>query len=162
MNPCQCWYLTDDEKECTCSFNSIKNYTSRLSGPLLDRIDIFIEVPRVKTDKFKISEDYNGRESSKDIYFRVKKSREIQLSRFKNLYINSNSEMQTKEINKYCCLNDESNMVIKQAINSMKLSARAYYRILKLSRTIADLQWKENIETNHILEALSFRKQEKE
>ncbi len=162
MNPCQCGYLTDDEKNCICTPNQVKNYNSRLSGPLLDRIDIFIEVQRVKTEKFKISEDYWWKESSNDIYERVKKSRELQLIRFKWSKISSNSEMWTKEINKYCMLSDESNSILKQAITSMKLSARAYYRILKLSRTIADLEWKDNIETNHILESLSFRKQEEE
>jgi len=162
MNPCQCGYLTDDEKKCICTPNQVKNYNSRLSGPLLDRIDIFIEVPRVKTEKFKVSENYLWKESSSDIYERVKKSRSLQLIRFSNSNISSNSEMWTKEINKYCKLSEESNSILKQAITSMKLSARAYYRILKLSRTIADLEWKDNIETNHILESLSFRKQEEE
>lgn len=162
MNPCPCWYLTDNDKECSCSNNQIKNYSSRLSGPLLDRIDIFIEVPRVKTEKFKISEDYTSKETSFDIYSRVKKAKNIQLTRFWKFKITSNSEMWTKEINKYCQLSEESDKILKSAITSMKLSARAYYRILKLSRTIADLSEEENISSQHILEALSFRKKEED
>lgn len=158
MNPCPCWYLTDKDKDCKCSFNQVKNYRSRLSWPLVDRIDMFIEVPKVKTEKFKISEDYSSRENSKEIKIRVEKAKEIQINRFKEIDITSNSEMQTRDINKFCFLDKESEDILKQAVVNMNLSARSYYRILKLSRTIADLENENNILSKHILEALSFRK----
>ncbi|PID87425.1 magnesium chelatase [Candidatus Gracilibacteria bacterium] len=160
MNPCPCGYLTDPDKECQCKPNQIKAYSSRLSGPLLDRIDIFIEVPKVKTNKFKVGDDYDGQETSSQIQKRVSKARTIQINRFSGTNITSNSEMTTKEINKYCKLDDETDKLLKQAVNTMNLSARAYYRILKLARTIADLDGVSDIETKHILEALSFRKKE--
>ena len=160
MNPCPCWYLTDPDKECVCSPKQITNYRAKLSWPLIDRIDIFIEVPKVKTEEFKTWENYEKRQTSEDIKKRVEKARMIQLKRFENTKITFNAEMQTKDINKYCILDKKSEEVLKQAISSMNLSARAYYRILKLARTIADLESKENIEVSHILEALSFRKKE--
>lgn len=160
MNPCPCWYLTDWDRECICSNRQIENYRWKLSWPLIDRVDIFIEVPKVKTDKFKVWEDYTQSESSFDIKQRVENSRVIQLDRFKWTTITFNSEMWTREINKYCQLDKSSDIILKQAINNMNLSARAYFRILKLSRTIADLEWIINIESKHILEALSFRKKE--
>ncbi|MDQ7023338.1 MAG: ATP-binding protein [Candidatus Gracilibacteria bacterium] len=160
LNPCPCGYLTDDSRDCVCSPKQILNYRSRLSGPLLDRIDLFIDVPKVETSKFGNKDSYEGVENSKSIKIRVEKARKTQQDRFKEIGLTSNSEMGTKEINKYCHLSEQSETVLKQAVSSMNLSARAYYRILKLSRTIADLEGKENIETNHILESLSFRKKE--
>jgi len=160
MNPCPCGYLTDPDRECICSHKQVENYRWKLSGPLIDRVDIFIEVPKVKTDKFKVWEDYTGVETSLDIKTRVEKARSIQLKRFIWTDITFNSEMWTKYINKYCQLEESTDCLLKQAINNMNLSARAYYRILKLSRTIADLDWLENIESKHILEALSLRKKE--
>ncbi len=157
MNPCPCWYFTDPEKECICSSRQVENYRSRLSWPLLDRVDIFIEVPKVKTETLKVWESYDS-ESSKEIKKRVEKAKIIQLNRFSLFKITSNSEMWSKEINKFCILDSETNLILKQAVRNLWLSARAYFRILKLSRTIADLKWKENIEKEHILEALSFRK----
>jgi len=160
MNPCPCGYFTDPEKECICSSKQVENYRARLSWPLLDRVDIFIEVPKVKTEKLKIGENYNASESSAEIKKRVEKARKIQLERFSDFKITSNSEMSTKEINKFCVLDSETDSILKQAVRSLWLSARAYFRMLKLSRTIADLAWKENIQKEHILEALSFRKNE--
>ena len=159
MNPCPCWYFTDPEKECICSSKQVENYRSRLSGPLLDRIDIFIEVPKVKTEKLKVWENYDW-ESSEEIKKRVEKARKIQLSRFSDFKITSNSEMWTKEINKFCILDSETDLILKQAVRNLWLSARAYFRILKLSRTISDLEGVSNIKKEHILEALSFRKSE--
>ena len=158
MNPCPCGYLTDDSKECICSPRQVENYKSRLSGPLLDRIDIFIEVPKVETSKLKVWENYSDSESSNEIKKRVEKAREIQLDRFKNFKITSNSEMSISEINKFCLLDSESDWILKQAVKNLNLSARAYFRILKLSRTIADLEDKKDIKKEHILEALSYRK----
>jgi magnesium chelatase family protein len=160
MNPCPCWYLTDPDRDCICSIKQVENYRSKLSGPLVDRVDIFIEVPKVKTDKFKIWEDYTWIETSSDIKLRVEKARNMQLKRFSGTQITFNSEMWTKQINKYCQIDEATNLILKQAVTNMNLSARSYYRILKLSRTIADLDWNNHIESRHILEALSFRKKE--
>ena len=160
LNPCPCGYLTDDSRDCVCSPKQILNYRWRLSWPLLDRIDLFIDVPKVETSKFWNKDSYEWVETSAEIKIRVEKARKIQIERFKEIWMTSNSEMWTKEINQYCQLSPESETVLKQAVSSMNLSARAYYRILKLSRTIADLWDAENIETNHILESLSFRKKE--
>ena len=160
MNPCPCGYLTDPDKDCICSPRQVQNYQSRLSGPLIDRVDIFIEVPKVKTENFTIWEKYENSETSKDIKNRVEKARKIQLKRFAWTKITFNSEMSTKEINKYCQLDSETENILKQAVTMMNLSARSYYRILKLARTIADLSSEENIKKEHILEALSFRKKE--
>jgi magnesium chelatase family protein len=160
MNPCPCWFLTDPDKECICSNKQIENYRWKLSWPLVDRVDIFIEVPKVKTKQFKIWEDYWDSESSECIKKRVEKARFIQLKRFKWTNITFNSEMWTKEINKYCKIDNETDNILKQAVTNLNLSARAYYRILKLSRTISDLEWEENINSKHILEALSFRKKD--
>ena len=160
MNPCPCGYLSDPDKDCICSAYQVKNYQSKLSGPLIDRIDIFIEVPKVKTEKLQVDNDYSGRESSEIIKKRVMWARKIQQQRFKWLSISSNSQMSTKEINNFCKLDSESDTILKQAVVSMNLSARSYYRILKLARSIADLWWDEKINCCHILEALSFRKKE--
>jgi len=158
MNPCPCWYLTDETKQCICSPKQVENYRSRLSGPLLDRVDIFIEVPKVETEKLKVWENYSNCESSSDIKKRVEKARAFQLSRFKDFKITSNSEMWSNEMNKFCLIDSESENILKQAVKSLNLSARTYFRILKLSRTISDLENEENIKKEHILEALSYRK----
>ncbi len=158
MNPCPCWYLTDPDKECICNAREIKNYTSRLSGPLVDRIDIFIEVPKVKTEDFNTKNDYSGIENSASIKLRVEKAKLMQLARFTWTKITSNSEMWTKDINKFCKLNQDSETLLKKAVTNMNLSARSYYRVLKLSRTIADLANREEIIMQDIAEALSYRK----
>jgi magnesium chelatase family protein len=127
---------------------------------LIDRVDIFIEVPKVKTQKLKISEDYSQTEDSKIIKSRVQSAKNIQIKRFIESGITANSEMTTKEINKYCQLDKQSDDILKQAVVTMNLSARAYYRILKLARTISDLSNSKKITIEHIAEALSFRKKE--
>jgi len=159
MNPCPCWYLTDPDRDCICSPNQIANYRWRLSWPLLDRIDMFIEVPKVPTKDFQSTPSKWGEESLV-IKDRVQQARNIQLSRFKGTWISSNSEMKTSDIKKYCIIGETSQALLWQAVTSMNLSARAYYRILKLSRTIADLEKSDTIESAHILEALSYRKKE--
>lgn len=160
MNPCPCWYLTDEDRECICTLKQVENYRGRLSWPLVDRVDIFIEVPKVKTDKFKLWDNYDQSESSTEIKKRVQNARDLQSQRFSHLDITCNSEMQTQQINEFCQISQDSENILKQAISSMNLSARGYYRVLKLSRSIADLEAKDTIETEHILEALSFRKKE--
>ncbi len=162
MNPCPCGYLTDPDKDCSCSTNQVKNYSSRLSGPLIDRIDIFIEVPKVETAKFEVWKNMSHWESSEIINARVEDARAKQLCRFEWSDLTYNSEMSTSDINEFCHLDQSSKALLKQAVTTMDLSARAYYRILKLSRTIADLAGEQDILQDHILEALSFRKSEED
>lgn len=163
MNPCPCWYLTDPDRDCKCSHTQVKNYRWRLSGPLIDRVDMFIDVPKVKTEHFRLWENYESKESSADIKIRIEKARTFQLQRFEAYpEMTFNSEMSTKDINKFCNLDSESEMILKQAVQSMKLSARSYYRILKLARTIADLAGDPEITSDYILEALSFRKKQED
>lgn len=161
MNPCPCGYLSDPDKDCICLTRQVENYRAKLSWPLIDRVDMFIEVPKVKTENFKVSEDYSKAEDSKTIKERVETAYKKQINRFKDTKITFNSEMSTREINKFCKIDDETDKILKIAVNNLNLSARAYFRILKLSRTIADLDWVDDIKKEHILEALSYRKSEK-
>ena len=155
MNPCPCGFFGDTKKRCNCSDFQIKRYRAKLSGPLLDRIDIQINVPRLTEDELmKIEPD---KETSKDIKKRVIKAREIQAERYKNTKILTNSELTPKLINKYCALDDASKEILKSAISKFNLSGRAYDRILKIARTIADIEGSENISTPHIAQALQFR-----
>ncbi len=160
MNPCPCGYYGSDVKghSCSCPVANIQRYRSRISGPLLDRIDIHIEVPAVKYEE--LSGLPQG-EKSKDIRLRINKSREIQLKRFAKEKIYSNSEMNPKQIRKYCQLDEDSKSVLKMAMDKMGLSARAYDRILKVSRTIADLDGSKNIRVEHISEAVQYRSLDK-
>ncbi len=154
MNPCPCGNATDPEKICTCSPQQIINYQRKISGPILDRIDLQIEVPRLKFEK--LQEDGQA-ESSAQIRKRVEKARFIQKRRFKNTKIITNSEMSSQEIKKFCPLDNLSIQLLKKAVNSLNLSARAYYRIIKIARTIADLSGEENILSQHIAEAVQYR-----
>jgi len=156
-NPCPCGYLGDPKKECICSPQQILRYKKRISGPILDRIDIHIEVPAVDTEKL-IST--RPSKSSKEVKAKVQEARAIQLKRFKNLNITSNSEMKPKEIKEFCVLKPAVLDLLRHAVNQMGLSARGYFRILKVSRTIADLENAEEIDINHVSEALSFRSRE--
>ncbi|MDP8203145.1 MAG: YifB family Mg chelatase-like AAA ATPase [Candidatus Tenebribacter mawsonii] len=156
MNPCPCGYFGSEVEghSCSCPIGNIQRYRSRISGPLLDRIDIHVEVPAVKYDE--LSSIPTG-EKSADIRERVNKSREIQLKRFEGSNIFSNSQMTSKLIRKHCILNEDSKSILKMAMDKMGLSARAYDRILKVSRTIADLEGSENICVEHISEAVQYR-----
>ncbi len=158
MNPCPCWYLSDPDKQCICTPNQIANYRGRLSWPLLDRVDMYIEVPKVPTEDFK--KTHTPWETSQNIKKRVQQARDIQRLRFQWSNISANSEMRSKDVKNYCILDSESESILSQAITSLNLSARWYYRILKLARTIADLGKSDTINKNHILEALSYRKKE--
>ena len=158
MNPCPCGYYGSNEKECNCSNSAIQKYMGKISGPLLDRIDIQVEVTSVKYEKL---QNEGKIETSIQIRNRVNEARKIQLERYKNLDIYSNSQLTPKLIEKYCKLNKKSKEILKKAFDSMNLSARAYGRILKVARTIADLDGKENIEDKHILEAIQYRKLDK-
>ena len=154
MNPCPCGYFGSKDKECTCSPNSISKYMGKISRPLLDRIDICIEVSPVKYQKLDSSEKI---ETSEEIKKRVNKARKIQLERYKSNKILSNSELTPKLIEKYCTLDSKGKLILENAFNKLKLSARAYGRILKVARTIADLDESENIEVKHIAEAIQYR-----
>lgn len=154
MNPCPCGFLGDKEKQCTCSDTQIQRYQSRLSGPLLDRIDLVINVPRLTTDEL-IQKGEN--EPSAKIRERIVRARKIQAQRYKNDGILTNSELTTKLIKKYCVLSDKCTEILKFATQKYNLSGRKYNRILKLARTIADLDNSENITELHISQALQYK-----
>ncbi len=155
MNPCPCGYYGDTMKPCTCAPAVVTKYQKRISGPLLDRIDIHIEVPRV--DYQKLSSDRLG-ESSAEIRQRVEKARQVQRERFtESSAIACNADMRIAEVRKFCKLDETSESLMRSAMNQMNLSARAYHRILKLARTIADLGGSETIQPPHLAEALQYR-----
>jgi magnesium chelatase family protein len=158
QNPCPCGYLSDPEKHCVCTPTQIIRYQKKVSGPILDRIDIHIEVPRIKYDK--LTEKMVAEESA-SVKERVEQARKKQSSRFKGLPMKSNSEMGPRQIKEFCNLEEQAEKLIGQAVDSMKLSARVYHRILKLARTIADLESSETIKANHIAEALQYRPKER-
>lgn len=154
MNPCPCGFLGDSKKACTCSEYQINRYKSRISGPLLDRIDIQIKVQRLTDEELLTA---STSESSQEIRKRVIKAREIQMERYKDENILTNSELTSKLIKKYCKIDDASKQFLKNAINQFNLSARAYDRILKISRTIADIEGVQDIKLEHIAQALQLR-----
>lgn len=155
MNPCPCGFLGDKEKQCTCSDFQISRYISKLSGPLLDRIDLQIDVPRLTPSELLNTEP--PKEGSAQIRQRVLKARQIQLERYKDENIFTNSELTSKLIKKYCILDEQSQEILKTAIVKYQLSGRRYDRILKIARTIADLDTSENIKPLHLTQALQFR-----
>ncbi len=154
MNPCPCGYLGDSRHQCTCSPSQIHRYRQRVSGPLLDRIDIHVEVPAVPYKD--LSDEYCG-EPSKNIRTRVQNAKQIHIERFKKDNIYSNSKMRSKQIKKYCVLKPEAQGILETAMHKLGLSARAYTKILKVSRTIADLAESEQINAEHISEAIQYR-----
>ncbi len=155
MNPCPCGYLGDSQKQCTCSEFQIQRYRSRLSGPLLDRIDLQIEVPRLSPEELlNMSGDA---ESSSEIRKRVINARKIQSERYKVNGILTNSELNSDLIKKFCRIDENSENMLKSAIIKFNLSGRSYDRILKLARTIADLEGVENISQSHIAQSLQYR-----
>jgi magnesium chelatase family protein len=158
QNPCPCGYLKDEHRECTCSPSQIYKYQRKVSGPLMDRIDIHIEVPPVKFDKL-IAEEKESLNELRKIQQRVAKARELQKHRFRNEKIFSNSEMNLRQMKEYCKLDARSQDLVRQAMLKYGLSARAYHKILKVSRTIADLEGKNNIEMIHIAEAIQYRQE---
>lgn len=160
MNPCPCGYYTDPNKECTCNTGMIQRYMSKISGPLLDRIDIHIEVPAVHYKD--LSSKAKG-ESSAEIRKRVVAARKIQHERFENKsHLFNNADMGTKEVREFCKLNDAGSELLKMAMTNLGLSARAYDRILKVSRTIADLENKHEILPQHLSEAIQYRSLDRE
>ncbi len=154
QNPCPCGYATDPDRHCVCSPIQIAQYQKKVSGPLLDRIDLHVEVPRVKFEK--LSKD-DLAESSTIIRARVEDARERQSHRFKGTSYAANSEMKNRDIKEHCKLGEPSIDLLRQAVTQLHLSARSYHRIIKLARTIADLAGKDDIETEHVAEALQYR-----
>jgi len=154
MNPCPCGYFGDARKPCTCSSSTVTKYQKRISGPLMDRIDIHVEVPRVDYDK--LSSDRMG-ESSASIRARVQQARERQINRFKGSDIVCNTDMRVAEVRKFCKLDESGDNLVRAAMSQLNLSARAYHRILKLARTIADLAGSDQILAAHIAESIQYR-----
>lgn len=153
-NPCPCGYFGDPQKNCTCPPSSIYRYQKKISGPLLDRIDLHVDVPRVKFEK--LTEE-KITETSLKIRERIQAARDIQSKRFKNLKIIANSEIVVSQIKESCQIDSQTQELLRQATSQFHLSARAYYRILKVSRTIADLAGSEKIQVAHLAEALQYR-----
>ncbi len=154
MNPCPCGYRSDPKHECNCTHQQVTRYRSRISGPLLDRIDIHIEVPAVPyKDLFG---QYSG-EPSKNVRERVTNARAIQNGRFMRMKIHCNSQMGSRHIRAHCALDDASSRLLESAVDKLGLSARAYNRILKIARTIADLDGQTQISAPHISEAVQYR-----
>ena len=153
MNPCSCGFY-GSELECTCTPLQIQKYLSRISGPLLDRMDLHIEVPRVNYEQLR---DRGNGQSSAAMREKVITAREMQKKRFARLKINLNSQMRPADVKKHCRLDDESEILLKNAFDKLKMSARAYDRILKVARTIADMEGRDNIRLQHLGEALQYR-----
>ncbi len=154
MNPCPCGYYGDPVRECSCTSNTIMRYQKRISGPLLDRIDIHVEVPRIDYEKLA---DKRKAEDSATIRVRVQAARERQLQRLTGTKLTCNAEMGPSEVSDFCAVDDSGEKLLKAATKQLHLSARAYHRVLKLARTIADLAGNEMIQANHIAEAIQYR-----
>jgi magnesium chelatase family protein len=154
MNPCPCGFYTDTQHECSCSPISIQRYRARISGPLLDRIDIHIEVPAVK---YKDLTDRVSRESSAAIRERVNRAREVQLARFAGMKFFCNAQMGARDLRQHCQIESAGERLLELAINRLGLSARAYTRILKVARTISDLDGGGAIQAHHVSEAIQYR-----
>ena len=154
MNPCKCGWYGHKSGRCHCAENSVKKYHSKLSGPLIDRIDIIVEVPALEFDELRIRKPA---ESSEKIKKRVDESRLIQRKRFVNEKFDCNARMEQKQLREFCELSDESEQLMKMAFERLGLTARSYDRILRVARTIADLDSSENIQSNHLAEAIQYR-----
>ncbi len=155
QNPCPCGFRGDPKRRCICTQNQITKYQKRVSGPLLDRIDLHVEVPAVKHEK--LTGEEKAGESSKVVRERVQEARERQQQRFAGTSLTCNAEMTARNIKKYCPLDGEEQNFLRQAVVQMNLSARAYHRILKVACTIADLAGEPSIKTSHLAEALQYR-----
>lgn len=154
---CPCGYYGDPFKECKCSPGEISRYHKKISGPLLDRIDIFIDVPHINYEK--LTEDKPA-ETSKKVRDRVKAAHEIQLRRFQGTKLSCNADMTPKEVKEFCIVESASQSLLRAAMKQLHLTARSFHRILKLSRTIADLENSDIIKAYHVAEALQYRHKE--
>ncbi len=154
MHPCKCGNFNNPKSSCRCSTTDIHRYRSKISGPLLDRIDIHIEVPAARYQEIA---SIQPAESSVQIKERVNKTRGIQRERFQDEGVLSNAQMNHKQVRKFCTLGKEESELLKMAMTELNFSARAYDKILKVSRTIADLTGCENIKTEHLSEAIQYR-----
>ena len=151
---CPCGFYTDPHRDCTCTMPQILRYRSKISGPLMDRIDIHIEVPAVK---YRDLASREPGESSREIKKRIDSARKTQLNRFKGLKIYCNAQMTNRHIKKFCQIDEASQKLLELAIDKFGLSARAYARVLKVARTIADLEGQESIQPTHLSEAIQYR-----
>lgn len=156
FNPCPCGFYADTKNKCRCSSQEILKYQKRISGPILDRIDIHVDVPAVTASKI-VSDEENIAETSEKIRKRVIKARKVQDTRFKKKRIVTNSEMINRDIKEFCKIDNEAREILKQALIKLSLSARAYHKVIKISQTIADLENLEGIGRAHVLEALQYR-----
>ena len=154
MNPCPCGYYGDPVRECTCAPSTVTRYQKRISGPLLDRIDIHLEVPRIDYEQLA---DRRPGETSATVRERVERARAIQAERFHDSDVRTNADMGPKEVQRFARLDEAGEQLMKAAVRQLSLSARAYHRVLKLSRTIADLAGSGPIQTAHVAEALQYR-----
>lgn len=154
MNPCKCGWYGHPSGRCHCTESSVRKYHSKISGPLLDRIDIIVEVPALEFDELRLKKPA---ESSADIKKRVDSAREIQLKRFSDVSFDCNAHMQQKQLRTFCELSEDCENLMKMAYDRMGLTARSYDRILRVARTIADLDEAEKIETTHLAEAIQYR-----
>ncbi len=159
MNPCPCGSWGDPVRECTCSPSAVTRYQKRISGPLLDRIDIHVEVPRVDVDK--LTDDRRG-EPSESIRTRVERARDVQRLRFASTPLTCNAEMRPTEVRTLCRLDEAGRSLVRAAMRQLQMSARAFHRVLKLARTIADLEGRDEIELHHLAEALQYRPRRRE
>ena len=154
LNPCPCGYYGDIEKACRCTEYDLLRYWRKLSAPLLDRFDIFVELPRICTEQL---QQASASESSRDIQERVTQARQRQLKRFHQQDFFCNGRLNNKLLNQFCLLDKSSQTFIDRAVKHLDLSPRSYHRLLKVSRTIADLEQSESIEVQHVAEAVQFR-----
>lgn len=153
MNPCPCGYRNDKKISCICTEGQIRSYLKRLSGPLLDRFDIFMEISKVPMEKIVKKQSDN----KSDILIKIERARKMQERRFKDSKITKNSDMDLREVQKYCKLGAESENLLTMAANRLNLSTRGYFKTLKIARTIADLESSDKIETRHVAEAIQYR-----
>ena len=154
MNPCPCGYYGDPFKECSCSPSLVSRYQKRISGPFIDRVDIFVEVPRI--DYEKLTDDRLG-EKSNQVQDRVRVTRSRQQQRFNGTRLTSNAEMMPTEVREFCQVEESAQSLLKAAMQQLDLSARAFHRILKLARTIADQENSDIIKAPHLAEAIQYR-----
>jgi magnesium chelatase family protein len=154
MNPCPCGYFGDPVRESKCSGQIISRYQKRISGPLLDRIDIHVEVPRIDYEKHS---DRRAREPSSEVRSRVERAREIQAKRFDGTSFRTNADMGPKELQEHVVLDEAGENMMRAAVRQLQLSARGYHRVLKLAWTIADLTGDERVQAAHVAEALQYR-----